>query len=75
MQGDTIPLHDHTTRPLSQHVTIVCKGSVSVNFPDTGETLNYTAGDCFDYLPEQQKHEIVATADAILFNVSKAVIP
>jgi quercetin dioxygenase-like cupin family protein len=75
MQGDFIPLHDHTTRPLSQHLTIVAKGRVEVNFPNTGETLAYVAGDVFDYTPEQQAHEITATEDSILFNVFKATLP
>lgn len=75
LQGDTIPLHDHTTRPLSQHVTIVAKGLVEIRFPNTGESLGFIAGDFFDYTPEQQSHEIVALEDSILFNIAKAVVP
>lgn len=73
-QGEVVPLHDHTTRPLSQHITIVAKGLVKINCPGAGETLTLVAGDLVDFTPAQQCHEILAIEDSIVFNIAKAVI-
>lgn len=73
-QGEAVPLHDHTARPLSQHITIVAKGLVKIYCPCAGETLTLVAGDMVDFSPEQQRHEILAIEDSIIFNIAKAAL-
>lgn len=70
-EGESVPLHDHTERQMTKHITIVASGTVLIGIPDLGEDWVVTGPAIFDYNDKQQKHSIKAITDAVFFNVIK----
>lgn len=74
-EGEEVPLHDHSARVESQHVTICASGSIRCEFPD-GRTKDLVAGDLYDFADDEQAHRIIATSDGtVFFNIAKTVPP
>ncbi len=68
--GDTVPMHDHSFRPTSKHITIVLKGSISITFAPSGSERLVPAGELIDYDEDQQKHMITALEDGtVILNI------
>lgn len=71
-EGESVPIHDHTDRPMTKHITIIASGTVVIDFPDLGENWVATGPSLVDYDDKHQKHSIKAITDAVFFNIIKA---
>lgn len=71
-EGESVPIHDHTDRPMTKHITIVASGTILISIPDLGEDWVVNGPTIFDYSDKQQKHSIKAITDTVFFNVIRA---
>jgi quercetin dioxygenase-like cupin family protein len=70
--GDVVPMHDHTNRPATSHITIVLKGSISITFASSGKERLVPAGELIDYASDQEQHMFTALEDGtIVLNIMR----